>query len=170
MTMLIAGHETTAAVLTWAVFLLSQVWFSLIGAVFLLSQIRAEEWINQFICSLVSPRFPEVCSHANKITFMQSPSKMKKAQAEIDSVLGQGRPTFDSLKKLEWVRESSCMNFFLSMVDGLLSRSHSFISHFYQLQHWSMFMLIVAYEKKMSSLVMFLLLRWVASKLTGSFT
>ncbi|KAH7834487.1 hypothetical protein Vadar_016570 [Vaccinium darrowii] len=57
MTMLIAGHETTAAVLTWAVFLLSQ-----------------------------------------------SPSKMKKAQAEIDSVLGQGRPTFDSLKKLEYIR------------------------------------------------------------------
>ena len=27
MTMLIAGHETTAAVLTWAVFLLAQVWF-----------------------------------------------------------------------------------------------------------------------------------------------
>lgn len=26
MTMLIAGHETTAAVLTWAAFLLAQVW------------------------------------------------------------------------------------------------------------------------------------------------
>ncbi|KAJ4980723.1 hypothetical protein NE237_031560 [Protea cynaroides] len=57
MTMLIAGHETTAAVLTWAVFLLAQ-----------------------------------------------NPSKMKKAQAEIDSVLGQGRTTFDSLKKLEYIR------------------------------------------------------------------
>ncbi|KAE9454830.1 hypothetical protein C3L33_13274, partial [Rhododendron williamsianum] len=57
MTMLIAGHETTAAVLTWAVFLLAQ-----------------------------------------------NPSKMKKAQAEIDTVLGQGRPTFDSLKKLEFIR------------------------------------------------------------------
>ncbi|KAF7123530.1 hypothetical protein RHSIM_Rhsim12G0014900 [Rhododendron simsii] len=54
MTMLIAGHETTAAVLTWAVFLLAQ-----------------------------------------------NPSKMKKAQSEIDTVLGQGRPTFDSLKKLD---------------------------------------------------------------------
>ncbi|RVX03505.1 Cytochrome P450 97B2, chloroplastic [Vitis vinifera] len=54
MTMLIAGHETTAAVLTWAVFLLAQ-----------------------------------------------NPSKMKKAQAEIDSVLGQGRISFESLKKLE---------------------------------------------------------------------
>ncbi|CAH9142797.1 unnamed protein product [Cuscuta epithymum] len=58
MTMLIAGHETTAAVLTWAVFLLAQ-----------------------------------------------NPSKMKKAQAEIDIVLGQGRTTtFESLKKLEYLR------------------------------------------------------------------
>ncbi|KAK9678336.1 hypothetical protein RND81_11G204700 [Saponaria officinalis] len=57
MTMLIAGHETTAAVLTWAVFLLSQ-----------------------------------------------NPSKMKKAQDEIDAVLGNGRVTYDSLKKLEYVR------------------------------------------------------------------
>ncbi|XP_030456075.2 cytochrome P450 97B2, chloroplastic [Syzygium oleosum] len=57
MTMLIAGHETTAAVLTWAVFLLAQ-----------------------------------------------NPSKMRKAQVEIDSVLGQKRPTFESLKKLEYIR------------------------------------------------------------------
>ncbi|EOX93201.1 Cytochrome P450 97B2, chloroplastic isoform 2 [Theobroma cacao] len=57
MTMLIAGHETTAAVLTWAVFLLAQ-----------------------------------------------NPSKIRKAQAEIDSVLGQGRPTFESVKKLEYIR------------------------------------------------------------------
>ncbi|XP_027127165.1 cytochrome P450 97B2, chloroplastic isoform X1 [Coffea eugenioides] len=57
MTMLIAGHETTAAVLTWAVFLLAQ-----------------------------------------------HPSKMKKAQAEIDSVLGQRRITIESIKKLEYIR------------------------------------------------------------------
>ncbi|XWS36793.1 hypothetical protein CRYUN_Cryun20dG0116500 [Craigia yunnanensis] len=57
MTMLIAGHETTAAVLTWAVFLLAQ-----------------------------------------------NPTKTRKAQAEIDSVLGQGRPTFESIKKLEYIR------------------------------------------------------------------
>ncbi|KAK1281568.1 hypothetical protein QJS10_CPB22g00307 [Acorus calamus] len=57
MTMLIAGHETTAAVLTWAVFLLAQF-----------------------------------------------PSKMKKAQAEVDSVLGQGRITFESLMRLEYIR------------------------------------------------------------------
>ncbi|XP_057545720.1 cytochrome P450 97B2, chloroplastic [Amaranthus tricolor] len=57
MTMLIAGHETTAAVLTWAIFLLAQ-----------------------------------------------NPSKMKKAQAEIDAVLGKGRISFDSLKKLEYIR------------------------------------------------------------------
>ncbi|XP_045813999.1 cytochrome P450 97B2, chloroplastic [Trifolium pratense] len=57
MTMLIAGHETTAAVLTWAVFLLAQ-----------------------------------------------NPDKMKKAQAEVDSVLGIGRPTFESLKKLQYIR------------------------------------------------------------------
>ncbi|XP_057955804.1 cytochrome P450 97B2, chloroplastic [Malania oleifera] len=57
MTMLIAGHETTAAVLTWAVFLLAQ-----------------------------------------------NPSKMKKAQEEIDSVLGHGRTTFEVLKKLEYLR------------------------------------------------------------------
>ncbi|KAL2347949.1 hypothetical protein Fmac_001949 [Flemingia macrophylla] len=57
MTMLIAGHETTAAVLTWAVFLLAQ-----------------------------------------------NPSKMKKAQAEIDLVLGTGKPTFESLKELQYIR------------------------------------------------------------------
>ncbi|CAN0890740.1 Cytochrome P450 97B2, chloroplastic [Linum grandiflorum] len=57
MTMLIAGHETTAAVLTWAVFLLAQ-----------------------------------------------NPSKMKKAQAELDAVLGQEKPTYESLKKLEYIR------------------------------------------------------------------
>lgn len=57
MTMLIAGHETTAAVLTWAVFLLAQ-----------------------------------------------NPSKMKKAQAEVDLVLGTGRPTFESLKELQYIR------------------------------------------------------------------
>lgn len=57
MTMLIAGHETTAAVLTWAVYLLAQ-----------------------------------------------NPSKMKKAQEEIDSVLGQDVPTYESLKQLEYIR------------------------------------------------------------------
>ncbi|GAB4847793.1 hypothetical protein Ancab_026856 [Ancistrocladus abbreviatus] len=57
MTMLIAGHETTAAVLTWAVYLLAR-----------------------------------------------NPSKMRKAQAEIDRVLGQGRTTFESLKKLHYIR------------------------------------------------------------------
>ncbi|OVA08198.1 Cytochrome P450 [Macleaya cordata] len=57
MTMLIAGHETTAAVLTWAIFLLAQ-----------------------------------------------NPEKMRKAQAEIDSVIGQGRTTFECLKKLEYIR------------------------------------------------------------------
>ncbi|XP_011002376.1 PREDICTED: cytochrome P450 97B2, chloroplastic [Populus euphratica] len=57
MTMLIAGHETTAAVLTWAVFLLAQ-----------------------------------------------NPSKMKKAQAEIDQVLGQGRLTFELIKQLKYIR------------------------------------------------------------------
>ncbi|KAL1355702.1 hypothetical protein HN51_007696 [Arachis hypogaea] len=57
MTMLIAGHETTAAVLTWATFLLSQ-----------------------------------------------NPDKMRKAQAEVDSVLGTGTPTYESLKKLQYIR------------------------------------------------------------------
>ncbi|XP_065854016.1 cytochrome P450 97B2, chloroplastic-like [Euphorbia lathyris] len=57
MTMLIAGHETTAAVLTWAVFFLAQ-----------------------------------------------SPSKMRKAQAEVDAVLGEGKPTFELVKKLEYIR------------------------------------------------------------------
>ncbi|KFK33561.1 hypothetical protein AALP_AA5G029500 [Arabis alpina] len=57
MTMLIAGHETTAAVLTWAVFLLAQ-----------------------------------------------NPTKIRKAQAEIDAVLGEGAPTYESMKKLEYIR------------------------------------------------------------------
>ncbi|XP_040376980.1 cytochrome P450 97B2, chloroplastic [Oryza brachyantha] len=57
MTMLIAGHETTAAVLTWSVFLLAQ-----------------------------------------------NPTKMRKAQAEVDSVLNNGTITLDQLKKLEYIR------------------------------------------------------------------
>ncbi|KAG8069911.1 hypothetical protein GUJ93_ZPchr0006g42797 [Zizania palustris] len=57
MTMLIAGHETTAAVLTWSVFLLAQ-----------------------------------------------NPTKMRKAQAEVDSVLSNGTITVDHLKKLEYIR------------------------------------------------------------------
>ncbi|XP_054796857.1 cytochrome P450 97B2, chloroplastic isoform X2 [Prosopis cineraria] len=57
MTMLIAGHETTAAVLTWACFLLAQ-----------------------------------------------NTTKMKKAQAEVDLVLGEGRPTLESLKNLPYIR------------------------------------------------------------------
>ncbi|EAY84668.1 hypothetical protein OsI_06039 [Oryza sativa Indica Group] len=57
MTMLIAGHETTAAVLTWSVFLLAQ-----------------------------------------------NPSKMRKAQAEVDSVLSNETINVDQLKKLEYIR------------------------------------------------------------------
>uniref|UniRef100_A0ACD5V8Z0 Uncharacterized protein n=2 Tax=Avena sativa TaxID=4498 RepID=A0ACD5V8Z0_AVESA len=57
MTMLIAGHETTAAVLTWSIFLLAQ-----------------------------------------------NPTKMRKAQAEIDAVLNNGAITADKLKKLEYIR------------------------------------------------------------------
>jgi len=57
MTMLIAGHETTAAVLTWSIFLLAQ-----------------------------------------------NPTKMRKAQAEIDAVLNDGAITADKLKKLEYIR------------------------------------------------------------------
>ncbi|KAF0909120.1 hypothetical protein E2562_031625 [Oryza meyeriana var. granulata] len=57
MTMLIAGHETTAAVLTWSVFLLAQ-----------------------------------------------DPTKMRKAQAEVDSVLSNGTITVNQLKKLEYIR------------------------------------------------------------------
>jgi cytochrome P450 len=58
MTMLIAGHETTAAVLTWALFELAQ-----------------------------------------------SPEVLAKAQAEVDSILGDDRtPTLDDLKKMQYVR------------------------------------------------------------------
>ncbi|KAL6888752.1 hypothetical protein ACP4OV_009778 [Aristida adscensionis] len=57
MTMLIAGHETTAAVLTWSVFLLAQ-----------------------------------------------NPTKMRKAQAEVDSVLSKGAITVESLKKMEYIK------------------------------------------------------------------
>lgn len=57
MTMLIAGHETTAAVLTWALFELAQ-----------------------------------------------KPDVMKKAQEELDSVLGDRVPTFDDIPKLQYIR------------------------------------------------------------------
>lgn len=33
----------------------------------------------------------------------QNPEKIRKAQAEIDAVLGQGAPTYESVKKLEYV-------------------------------------------------------------------
>lgn len=45
---------------------------------------------------------------------MQNPSKMRKAQEEIDGVLGQNLPTFESLKKLEWVIYLLCAVFHLS--------------------------------------------------------
>lgn len=80
--MLIAGHETTAAVLTWAVFLLAQVWF--------LVQTFGQ-YISLFLAILM-------CGILVK---MQNPSKITKAQVEVDSVLGQERPTFESIKKLE---------------------------------------------------------------------
>lgn len=57
MTMLIAGHETTAAVLTWAVFMLAQ-----------------------------------------------NPDKLVKAQAEVDTVLAQRNPTYECIKKLQYIR------------------------------------------------------------------
>lgn len=37
------------------------------------------------------------------ISLLQNPSKMNKAQAEVDLVLGTERPTYESLKKLQWV-------------------------------------------------------------------
>lgn len=57
MTMLIAGHETTAAVLTWALFEL-----------------------------------------------VKNPECMKKAQEEIDRVVGDREPTYDDIKNLKYVR------------------------------------------------------------------
>lgn len=36
----------------------------------------------------------------------QNPVKMKKAQAEIDLVLGQSAPTYESIKSLEYVFNS----------------------------------------------------------------
>lgn len=40
-------------------------------------------------------------SQCLSISLLQNPGKMKKAQAEVDLVLGMGRPTFESLKKLQ---------------------------------------------------------------------
>ncbi|KAL7441499.1 hypothetical protein ACHAXM_011546 [Skeletonema potamos] len=57
MTMLIAGHETTAAVLTWALF--------------------------------------ELTKH---------PEKMAKVKAEIDEVIGDRTPTYDDIKKMQYLR------------------------------------------------------------------
>ena len=57
MTMLIAGHETTAAVLTWALFEL-----------------------------------------------LRNPECMKKAQEEIDRVIGDRTPTLDDIKEMKYVR------------------------------------------------------------------
>jgi cytochrome P450 len=57
MTMLIAGHETTAAVLTWALFEL-----------------------------------------------MKNPECMKKAQDEIDRVIGDRDPTLDDIKEMKYIR------------------------------------------------------------------
>ncbi|XP_020518091.1 cytochrome P450 97B2, chloroplastic [Amborella trichopoda] len=59
MTLLIAGHETMSAVLTWTIFLLAH-----------------------------------------------HPSKMRKAQAEIDAVLQSSGLNFESLKNLEYIRHS----------------------------------------------------------------
>lgn len=83
MTMLIAGHETTAAVLTWAVYLLAQVstWLCLFTITYKVN--------DGLFCLKPS------------LLVLQNPSKMKKAQAEIDLVLGKGSLTFESLKALK---------------------------------------------------------------------
>lgn len=101
MTMLIAGHETTAAVLTWAVFLLAQVCFTL--------QIQFPHVtmnMNLLLfktCYFYQYKSVQCVTELNicHISLMQHPSKMQKAQAEIDSVLGDGAITYESLKKLE---------------------------------------------------------------------
>lgn len=80
MTMLIAGHETTAAVLTWSIFLLAQVSINL-----------------TFGFSFDIPNI--LCFSLFHV--MQNPSKMRKAQAEVDSVLGEERITLESVRKLE---------------------------------------------------------------------
>ena len=41
------------------------------------------------------------CTDYNYFDTLQNPSKMKKAQHEIDSVLGQDVPTYELIKKLE---------------------------------------------------------------------
>lgn len=46
-----------------------------------------------------------LCCNSKLIYVIQHPSKMKKAQAEIDSVLGQERTTFEAIKKLEYATE-----------------------------------------------------------------
>jgi len=88
--MLIAGHETTAAVLTWSVFLLAQVR-------------RCYHRILQVIKFLLE----YVWSYCD---VMQSPTKMRKAQAEVDSVLSNGAITVESLKKLEYVTCTIILN------------------------------------------------------------
>lgn len=80
MTMLIAGHETTAAVLTWAVFLLAQVWFNFIG--FTNNHLRSnvnfldESYMLEWLPSIDKLYFPPKCE---LIFLMQNPSKMRQA-------------------------------------------------------------------------------------------
>lgn len=42
-----------------------------------------------------------IVANVTFINYLKHPVKMKKAQSEIDRVLGQGKTTFESLKKLE---------------------------------------------------------------------
>lgn len=93
MTMLIAGHETTAAVLTWAVFLLAQV--------------CTREFLHGLPKKLIIVQFQ------HSLLNLQNPAKIRKAQAEIDAVLGEGAPTYESMKKLEYVNSKKSSFIFL---------------------------------------------------------
>lgn len=91
MTMLIAGHETTAAVLTWSVFLLAQVYKSFL-------------YHAQFTSyGLLVGLGITVCMYQSYSNMVQNPSKMRKAHAEVDSVLSNETINVDQLKKLEYV-------------------------------------------------------------------
>lgn len=72
MTFLIAGHETTAAVLTWAVLCLTQ-----------------------------------------------APAKMRKLQAEVDAVLGEGEPDVAAVKRMPYLRNARAPASSLPRVRGL---------------------------------------------------
>ena len=121
MTMLIAGHETTAAVLTWAVFLLAQVWFfitnfwySIVSFMKMGSQYML---FHDFYQWLFSSRKDDatMLMHFDFLN-CRTPPKWKKLKQRLIQCLARGDQPLNWLKNWRRSLIGTFMNWFYSPV------------------------------------------------------